>query len=100
MGDHSKDTSDSLPPPIRVDDGDFTPTYDPSPDLTELGPMIYEIGASFDRLFILGLTPHYSITGMECRKMPRLTLSLPALVTVDLLLRRELPMAWGTTTDS
>ena len=49
MGDHSEDTSDSLPPPIRVDDGDFTPTYDPSPDLTELGPVISEIGASFDR---------------------------------------------------
>ena len=26
------------PPPICVDDGEFTPTYDPSPDLAELGP--------------------------------------------------------------
>ena len=40
MGDHSEDTFDSLPPPIRVDDGEFTPTYDPSPDLSEFGPMI------------------------------------------------------------
>ena len=49
MGDHSEDTYNSLPPPIRVDDGDFTPTYDLSPDLTELGPMISEIGAMYDR---------------------------------------------------
>ena len=40
MGDHLEDTSEPPPPPIRVDDGEFTPTYDPSPDLTELGPVI------------------------------------------------------------
>jgi len=48
MGDHSEDTSESLPPPIRVDDGAFTPSYDISPDLTKLGPMISEIGALQD----------------------------------------------------
>ena len=48
MGDHSEDTSESLPPPIRVDDGAFTPSYDISPDLTELGPVISEIGALHD----------------------------------------------------
>ena len=48
MGDHSEDTS-KPPPPIRVDDGEFTPTYDPSPDLTELGPVISEIGTMHDR---------------------------------------------------
>ena len=37
------------PSPIRVDDGEFTPTYDPSPDLAELGPVISEIGTFNDR---------------------------------------------------
>ena len=49
MGDHSEDTSEPPPPPIHVDDGEFTPTYDPSPNLTELGPVILEIGAMHDR---------------------------------------------------
>ena len=48
MGDHLEDTSEP-PPPIRVDDGEFTPTYDPSPNLTELGPVISEIGTMHDR---------------------------------------------------
>ena len=48
MGDHSEDTSESLPTPIHVDDGAFTPSYDISPDLTELGPVISEIGALHD----------------------------------------------------
>ena len=39
MEDHSE-TIPEPPPPIRVDDGDFTPTYDPSPDLAEFGPVI------------------------------------------------------------
>ena len=30
MRDHSEDISEP-PPPIRVDDGEFTPTYDPYP---------------------------------------------------------------------
>ena len=29
MGDHLEDIPEP-PPPIRVDDGEFTPTYDPS----------------------------------------------------------------------
>ena len=37
------------PPPIRIDDGELTPTYDPSPDLAEFGPMISEIGSIHDR---------------------------------------------------
>ena len=38
--------------PLRVDDGDFTPTYDPSPDMpviSELGLVISEIGTFHDR---------------------------------------------------
>ena len=37
------------PSPIQVEDGEFTPNYDPSPDLTELGPIISEIGTFHDR---------------------------------------------------
>ena len=37
------------PPPIHVDDGEFTPTYDPSLDLVELGPVIFDIGTLHDR---------------------------------------------------
>ena len=48
MGDSSEGIPEP-PPPIRVDDGEFTPTYDPSPDLAELGPVISEIGAIHDR---------------------------------------------------
>ena len=47
MGDSSEGIPEP-PPPIRVDDGEFTPTYDPSPDLAELGPVISEIGAMHD----------------------------------------------------
>ena len=39
MEDHSE-TIPEPPPLLRVDDGEFTPTYDPSPDLAEFGPMI------------------------------------------------------------
>ena len=48
MGDRLEDIPEP-PPPIHVDDGEFTPTYDPSPDLAELGPVISEIGAMHDR---------------------------------------------------
>ena len=48
MGDSSEGILEP-PPPIRVDDGEFTPTYDPSPDLAELGPVISEIGPLHDR---------------------------------------------------
>ena len=48
MGDHVEDLPEP-PSPIRVDDGEFTPTYDPSPDLAELGPVISEIGTMHDR---------------------------------------------------
>ena len=48
MGDHIEDVPEP-PSPIRVDDGEFTPTYDPSPDLAELGPVISEIGTFDDR---------------------------------------------------
>ena len=47
MGDHLEDIPEP-PPPIRVDDGEFTPTYDPSPNLAELGPAIFEIGTFHD----------------------------------------------------
>ena len=48
MGDHLEGISEP-PSPIRVDDGHFTPTYDPSPELAELGPVIFEIGTMHDR---------------------------------------------------
>ena len=47
MGDRLEDILEP-PPPIRVDDREFTPTYDPSPDLAELGPMISKIGPLHD----------------------------------------------------
>ena len=34
MGDHMESILEP-PSPIRVDDGEFTPTYNPSPDLAE-----------------------------------------------------------------
>ena len=48
MEDHSEIIPDP-PPPIRVDDGEFTPTYNPSPDLAEIGPVISQIGSLHDR---------------------------------------------------
>ena len=48
MGDHMESIPEP-PSPIRVDDGEFTPTYDPSPDLDELGLVISEIGTFDDR---------------------------------------------------
>ena len=48
MGDHIEGIPEP-PSPIHVDDEEFTPTYDPSPDLAELGPVIYEIGTFQDR---------------------------------------------------
>ena len=39
MEDHSE-TIPEPPPPIHIDDGDLTPTYDPSTDLAEFGPVI------------------------------------------------------------
>ena len=48
IGDHIEGILEP-PSPIHVEDGEFTPTYDPSPDLTELGPMIFEIGTFHDR---------------------------------------------------
>ena len=37
------------PSPIHVEDGEFIPKYDPSPNLTELGLVISEIGTFHDR---------------------------------------------------
>ena len=48
MEDHSE-TIPEPPPPIRIDDGELTPTYDPSPDLAEIGPVISQIGSLHDR---------------------------------------------------
>ena len=48
MGDHEEGIPEP-PSPIQVEDGEFTPTYDPSPDMTELGPVIFEIGTFHDR---------------------------------------------------
>ena len=48
MGDHLEGIP-KPPSPVRVDNGEFTPTYNPSLDLAELGPMISEIGTFHDR---------------------------------------------------
>ena len=48
MGDHLECIAEQ-PFPIHVDDGEFTPTYDPSPDLAELGPMISDLGTMHNR---------------------------------------------------
>ena len=48
MEDHSESIPEP-PPPIRIDDGKLTPTYDPSPDLAEFGPMISQIRSLHDR---------------------------------------------------
>ena len=48
MGDHIEGIPEPLSP-IQVEDGEFTPTYDPSPVLTEFGPVISEIGTFHDR---------------------------------------------------
>ena len=39
MGDHIEGIPEP-PSPIQVEDGEFTPTYDPSPDLAEFRPVI------------------------------------------------------------
>ena len=48
MGDHEEGIPEP-PSPIQVEDGEFTPNYDPSPDLTKLGPIIFEIVNFHDR---------------------------------------------------
>ena len=48
MGNHVEGIPEP-PSPIQVEDGEFTPTYDPSPDLTELGLVISDIGTFHDR---------------------------------------------------
>ena len=48
MGDHEEGILEP-PSPIQVEYGDFTPNYDLSPDMTELGPIISEIGTFHDR---------------------------------------------------
>ena len=48
MEDHSE-TIPKRPPPVRIDDGELTPTYDPSPNLAEFGPVISQIGSLHDR---------------------------------------------------
>ena len=48
MEDHLENIPEP-PPPVRIDDGELTPTYDPSPDLAEFGLVIYQIGYLHDR---------------------------------------------------
>ena len=48
MGDHEEGITEP-PSPIPMKDGEFTPTYDPSPDMTKLGLVIFEIGTFHDR---------------------------------------------------
>ena len=48
MEDHSETIPDP-PPPIWINNGELTPTYKPSPDLAEFGPVISQIGSLHDR---------------------------------------------------
>ena len=48
MGDHIEGIPEP-PSPTQVEDGEFTPNYDPSPDLTKLSPVISVIGTFHDR---------------------------------------------------
>ena len=57
MGDHVEGIPEP-PSPIQVEDGEFTPTYDPSPDLIELSPIIFEIGTFHDRPTYSSVDPH------------------------------------------
>ena len=57
MGDHEEGIPEP-PSPIRVDYGEFTPTYDPSPNMTELGLVISEIGTFMIDLLTLVLIPN------------------------------------------
>ena len=57
MGDHEEGIP-KPPSPIRVEDGEFTPNYDPSLDLTKLGPVISKIGTFHDRPINLVLIPY------------------------------------------
>ena len=51
MEDHSETISEP-PPPIRIDDGELNPTYDPSLDLAEFGPVISQIGYLHDSVIV------------------------------------------------
>ena len=53
MGDHVEGIP-KPPSPIPMEDGEFTPNNDPSPDLTELGPMISKIGVTERNSYGLG----------------------------------------------
>ena len=48
MGDYVEGIPEPTSP-IHMEDGEFNPNYDPSPDLTELGPIISKIGTFHDR---------------------------------------------------
>ena len=56
MGDHEEGIPEP-PSRIQVEDGEFTPTYDPSPDMTELGPIISEIDTFHDRPTYFSVDP-------------------------------------------
>ena len=62
MGDH-EDGIPELSSPLRVDDGEFTPTYDPSPDMpmiSELGPVISKLGSVIFEIGTFHDRPTYS----------------------------------------
>ena len=62
MGDH-EDGILELSSPLQVDDGEFTPTYDPSPNMpviSKLGPIIFEIGTFHDRTTYSSYDPPFT----------------------------------------
>ena len=56
MGDHEEGIP-KPPSPIQVKDGEFTPTYGPSLDMTKLGPVISKIGTFNDRATYSSVDP-------------------------------------------
>ena len=73
------------PSPIQVEDGEFNPTYDPSPDLAELGPMISEIGTMHDRPIHSRVDPSLTNYRYGIPKDAKTTLNLPVLAMVVML---------------
>ena len=81
MGDHTEGIP-KPPSPIRVENGEFTPTYDLSLDLDELGPMISKIGTFHDRPTHSRVDSPLTCYRYGIWKTPRLILNQPLLAMV------------------
>ena len=105
MGDHEEGIP-KPPSPIQVEYGEFTPTYDPSPDMTELGPVIFEIGTFHDRPTYYSVDPplmhhRYGMPEDETHYEPASTsygsYGMSSMPTHDLAFQLELEFEPNTT---